>query len=247
MRRVVMIAYAFPPEGGAGAHRPLRFVRHLPARGWYPIVVSADKHHYVRYDPGLLASVPSEAEIIRVRGCDLWQAIQARRAQRIEEWLSTASVERAARIHEKHHTLIRSFLRGVVRIAEAWWYHPDMAASWIQPAMEATVKMCIHKWANVIWATGGPWSSFVVAQRVSQRRGVPYVLDFRDPWTLTLSEFEVRRPTWAQHRDQRTLYKLLKGAQAVIFRSETEAECYWCAYRVALDVSRIHIIPNGYE
>jgi hypothetical protein len=43
------------------------------------------------------------------------------------------------------------------------------------------------------------------------------------------------------------LYRLLKGAQAVIFRYETEVECYWRAYRDALDIPRIHIIPNGYE
>jgi glycosyltransferase involved in cell wall biosynthesis len=43
------------------------------------------------------------------------------------------------------------------------------------------------------------------------------------------------------------MYQLLKGAQAVVFRYDTEAECFWRAYRGALDASRIHIIPNGYE
>src|SRR5262249_39936244 len=79
------------------------------------------------------------------------------------------------------------------------------------------------------------------------RTGVPYVLDFRDSWTLTVSEFEARRPGWATLWDRRTLDRLLRGTQAVIFRYHTEAECYWRAYQGIPDVSKIHIIPNGYE
>src|SRR4029453_19400153 len=96
-------------------------------------------------------------------------------------------------------------------------------------------------------ATGEPWSSFIVAERASQRTGVPYVLDFRDSWTLTQDPFEARRPVWVTRSDRRTLHRLFKGAKAVILRYETEAECYFRTYKAALDVSRIHLIPNGYE
>jgi glycosyltransferase involved in cell wall biosynthesis len=122
-----------------------------------------------------------------------------------------------------------------------------MAMCWIRPAVKATVQMAARKRPYVIWATAGPVSSFVVAQRASQRTGVPYVLDFRDAWTITYNEFEARRPAWATRLARRNLYRLLAGAQAVTFRYHTEAECYWRAYRGALEASRIHIIPNGYE
>jgi glycosyltransferase involved in cell wall biosynthesis len=64
---------------------------------------------------------------------------------------------------------------------------------------------------------------------------------------MAATEFESRRPAWAIRRDHQTLYTLLKGAQAVIFRYDTEAECYWRAYPTALDDSKVHIIPNGYD
>jgi len=244
-----MIAYRFPPDGAAGVYRPLRFSRQLPAMGWWPSVISADLAPYgwYRYDPALLALVPGNADVVRVGRRDLWHAIQARRAHRMQERLSKGSVEKVAPIHEKHDRPIRSFIREVVQTAEAWCYHPDMAMFWIRPAVEATVQMCARKKRNVIWATAGPVSSLIVAQRASQRTGVPYVLDFRDAWTITYNEFEARRPAWARRLDWRNLDRLLKEAQAVIFRYETEAECYWRAYQGALDASRIHIIPNGYE
>jgi glycosyltransferase involved in cell wall biosynthesis len=247
MRSVIMIAYDFPPEGNAGAYRPLRFVRHLPALGWNTRVVSVDTQCYERYDPGLLGLVPSDTEVIRVRSRDPWQSIQARRAQHLQKKLTSASVETVARLRGVQQAPVRSRLREVVRRAEAWCYHPDTAMCWIRPAVRTTVHMAARKRPDVIWATAGPVSSFIVAQRASLYLGVPYVLDFRDAWTITYNEFEARRPAWATRSDRRALYRLLEGAQAVTFRYHTEAECYWHAYRGALDAARIHIIPNGYE
>src|SRR5262249_8079326 len=162
---------------------------------------------------GLLTLVPRDTEVIRVRSRDWWQALQARRARRIQKKLSRVSVESSERPCETLHTPVRSFLREAVRVAEAWCYHPDTAMCWLRPALDATLRACAQKRPNVILATGGPWSAFIVAQRASQLTGVPYVLDFRDSWTLT-EEFEGKRPAWAKRRDRRTLYGLLKKAQA---------------------------------
>ena len=79
MKSVVMIAYDFPPEGNAGAFRPLRFVRHLPSVDWQPTVMTTETDFYERYDPSLLSLVPRDIEIIRVRNHDPWQAFRAKR------------------------------------------------------------------------------------------------------------------------------------------------------------------------
>ena len=249
MKSVLVIAYGFPPDGSAGVYRPLRFVRHLPSIGWSVSVVAADLAPYgwSRYDPALLALVPRETEVIRVRSRDPWQALQERRAQHIQEKLSSVPVETAKQLWATHHAPARSFMREIVRTVEAWCYHPDMARGWIAPALEATIRVCARRTPHIILATGGPWSSFLVAERASQRTGVPYILDFRDSWTLTQAPFEARRPAWATRLDRRTLHRLFERAQAVILRYETEAECYVRAYGAALDVAKIHLIPNGYE
>ena len=249
MQSVILIAHCFPPDGSAGVYRPLRFVRHLPAMGWSVSVIAADlaPSGWTRYDAALLALVPSETEVVRVRSRDPWQAIQARRAQHMQKKLSSVPVATAEQLRATHHAPTRAFMREIVRTVEAWCYHPDMARGWIAPALEATIRVCSRRKPHVIVATGGPWSSFVVAQRASQRTGVPYVLDFRDSWTLSQDPFEARRPAWATRLDRRTLHRLLEPAQAVIFRYETEAESYWRAYKAALDVAKIHLIPNGYD
>jgi glycosyltransferase involved in cell wall biosynthesis len=247
MKSVVMIAYYFPPEGSAGVYRPLRFVRHLPTLGWGPTVISLDTNSYERYDPELLTQIPPETQVIRVQMRDPWQDFQQRREQHIKQRPPLGSTGGEKRDPSGKRMPLASLVKAVIRTVEVWCYHPDTAMMWIRPAIDAIISASAYKPPDVIWATAGPISAFFVAQRVSQRLNVPYVLDFRDPRTITCTEFEIRRPAWARRRDRRGLYGLLKGAQAVVFRYQTEAECFWQAYAGAFDAARVHIIPNGYD
>lgn len=244
MNTVVMIAHDFPPEGNAGTYRPLRFARQLQTMHWKTKIISALPSQYERYDPGLLAMVPIETEVVRVKGYGLWQGLQGWRSKRNRQQSSTGG---PAEIGEAEHGTFPPWIREVVRNLEAWCYHPDMASPWIGPAVQAAVKLCNRDAAQVIWATAGPVAAFYVAQAASQETGIPYVLDFRDSWTITYNEFEARRPGWAVRRDRARMFELLQGAQAVVFRYATEAECYWRAYPTAFDPHKVHIIPNGYE
>lgn len=242
-----MVAYNFPPEGNAGAYRPLRFVRHIPALGWRPTVITLATDVYERYDPDLLKAVPVETEVVRVRNPDPWNALQEWRTKRLQKTLSVSPTETVLKIQANHQAPIRTFLRKTLQTMETWVYHPDKATGWIQPAVKSIVKLCEYSKPDVVWASGPPWSSFIVAGRSSQRTNIPFVLDFRDSWTMTYTDFETRRPAWAKQLDKRTLRQLLAEAQAVILRSDTEAECFLRAYNGALEASKIHIIPNGYE
>src|SRR4026209_2030232 len=85
MKSVLMVAHPFPPEGAATSFRTLRHVRQLPNLGWKATVGTALPSQYERYDPNLLAMVPSQTEVIRAKGYDLWQAFQSWRARRIHE------------------------------------------------------------------------------------------------------------------------------------------------------------------
>jgi glycosyltransferase involved in cell wall biosynthesis len=242
-----MIAHAFPPEGSAGVYRPLRFVAHLADMGWRPCVVSCEGPSYERYDPGLLELVPPGVEVRRVGSHDPWQSFQARRAKRIERRLSRQHGDGRKQLEVAFDGPVRAFVRNAVRRVESWCYHPDLAMRWIKPAVQEVVRQCAESPVDAIYATAGPVSAFVVAHRVFRKTGIPYVLDFRDAWTITDNDFEALRPVWALRRDRRNLHRMLKDSRAVIFRYPAEAECYWRAYAGALDASRIHIIPNGYD
>ncbi|MCA9468941.1 MAG: hypothetical protein KC643_26350 [Nitrospira sp.] len=242
-----MIPYFFPPEGSAGVYRPLRFVRQLVSMGWETTVVTGHPSHYERYDPQLVAQIPKETEILRVRAYDSWQAVQAWRGRRLHHKLSDATLEMVDRVYARQKSPLRTWMRSFMHDIESFYYFPDRARPWICQAVNVSRKSCLRKHPIAIWATIGPVSAGVVAQQTSLLTGIPYILDFRDPWELYYYESESQRPQSVIRRAHRTMYRLLEGAQAIVFLFPRVAECYYRAYKGALDSAKIHIIPNGYE
>lgn len=244
---IVMISYYFPPEGNAAVYRPLRFLKELVKRRWQATVVSCEPYRYERYDPRLLEQLPPATPIVRAKGRDPWRAFQTRRGTQTQNRLSGLSTEEVRQVVAPHHAPWRSRLREWVRMAEAWLYRPDMAMPWIRPATQVTIDLCRRNRPNVIWATIGPLSAGVVAYRTSTTTGIPYVLDFRDPWGLEYYPHEIRRPAWAKDIDHRNMCRMFERAQSIVFMFESVAQAYLRAFSGALDRTKIHIIPNGFE
>ena len=117
--------------------------------GWSTSVISADPYGYERFDPDLLAIIPDDAEIVRVRGRDLWQAVQAWRGKRIQKTISTAAVEVVDQVRAAQHKPVRSMFRKAVRMAEVCFYQPDIAKPWIRPAVSGAVKLYERKRPDV--------------------------------------------------------------------------------------------------
>ncbi len=246
-KSIVMIAYYFPPEGSAAVYRPLRFLRELMQKGWHATVICCQPYQYEREDPQLLTQIPSRTHIIRVKGWDPWVSFQNWRGVRLESKLVALSPEEAQQVVRVHHAPWRSRLREAVRMVEAWVYRPDIAMPWVTPAAKRAIAACCQDRPNVIWATIGPLSAGVVASRVSDTTGIPYVLDFRDPWGLDYYPEEVRRPSWARKLDNETISRLFRQARAVVFMFESIAEQYMRIFPGALTRDKVHIIPNGFE
>jgi glycosyltransferase involved in cell wall biosynthesis len=246
-KSVVMIAHSFPPEGSAGVFRPLRFAKCLPELGWRPTVVSCEKDVYERYDPGLLALIGPDVAVRRVKDRDPWQRLQARRARRSARSLEHCSSDVRDRVQARWDRPARAWARRLVRRVESWCYHPDMAMGWITPTAEEVVRLRAEQPIDIIYATAGPLSAFVAAYKASRQTGVPYVLDFRDAWTITHNDFDALRPAWVLRRDRSRLARMLSQARAIIFRYQAEAECYWRAYSGSFAPSAVHIIPNGFD
>ncbi|MEK6801995.1 MAG: hypothetical protein AABZ34_04925 [Nitrospirota bacterium] len=247
MKKILMVARFFPPEGSATSFRTLRFVRQLSKLGWNVTVVTATPSQYERHDAKLVTTVPSQVRVIRAKGYDLWQWFQSWRFRRIEQQSAGRQSDAARKPAVQGGGSLRAWAREMVRRVEAWWYQPDVDMPWIRPGVKACLDVCADQRPTIIWANAGRLAAFRVVREVSKHTGVPYVLDFDDAWTVTSNDHDRRRPRAATGRIRRDMYELLKGAHAVVFRYESEAECFWRAYRGALQASRVYIIPNGFE
>jgi glycosyltransferase involved in cell wall biosynthesis len=151
-RRVLVLAYFFPPLGGGGVQRTLKFVRYLEPLGWDAAVVSTRSRIYAARDPSLLAEVPAGAKVIRTP------------ALPIAHWLGVV-------LHRLHLLRLR-----------AWVTWPDGGLGWAPFALAATLRAVRRERPDVLYSTSAPYAGHLVALLVARLSGVPWVADFRDEW-----------------------------------------------------------------
>jgi len=192
MKRVLMIAYYFPPIAATGAMRPLNFCRHLPSYGWMPSVLATDHPSALppqAADEHLLKRIPAGTDVIRIpHGNPLGSLLAYRdqlkrilkgkaRATSVQATKDTAPT--ANRSVDRSESAIASARRLLV---DAWLSFPDPQCQWYGSAVRAMSSQSIAQRPDIIWATGGPWTSLLVGKRLAQQWTVPFVADFRDPW-----------------------------------------------------------------
>jgi glycosyltransferase involved in cell wall biosynthesis len=151
-RRVLVLAYYFPPVGGAGVQRTLKFVKYLPAFGWDATVVSTRSRAYGARDPSLLEEVPASTRVVR-----------------------TAALPLARYVGYALHRLRLMRLRAFV----LW---PDGGLGWMPFAFVAAIRAARRDRPDVLFSTSSPYGSHLVALLVARLTGVPWVADFRDEW-----------------------------------------------------------------
>lgn len=171
MKRALVIAYLYPPIFNSGTRRTLEFVNHLPDCGWSPTVLTVANPEPRECDPSLMDEV--------------------RPGTRIER--APLAIDRLA---EGAAALLGRWL-GAERVSESirWrlykvWNMPDVVASWKGPAIERALALHREQAFDVVYATGWPWTSFLVAAAVSRRTGLPLVVDYRDLWKASDAEWD---------------------------------------------------------
>ena len=166
MKRVLVIAYQFPPVAGMGSHRILRLVRHLHEVGWEPVVMTGQVATGVPVDPQLLDSLPANVEVHRVPSLDLtamWAAMKKSNAGLPSEPPSLKS-------------------QGFTTFLNRWMMVPDKVFPWIRPAVRAGERLVRDKQIHAIYSTSDPYSDHLVALRLARRHAFPWIAEFRDLW-----------------------------------------------------------------
>ncbi|MCH8146400.1 MAG: glycosyltransferase family 4 protein [Planctomycetes bacterium] len=173
------IAYAFPPIQRSGVHRTLGFVRHLSKRGWNATVLTVNPGDEP-IDKASLELVPDSVDVIRTPWHDL--IAQTKRLLR----MGSGAMPEDAPISEFGVTESRDALRTMPRRFRDWVSRlmttPDSRLGWYWPACRAGKSILQSRRYDVIYSTSPYMTAHLIARRLSQRSGIPWVADFRDPW-----------------------------------------------------------------
>lgn len=236
LRPVLVVSYYFPPSGGPGVQRVLKFVRYLPASGYRPVVLTVpETAAFPLLDRSLAAEIPPEAKVVRSPIREFYGLYRAAAGGGTsggsENLVTTARPGEGLR-------------GGILHGLRAALFIPDGRVGWLPGGTRAGLRAIRSEQVEVIFASGPPFTAHWIARRLADRTGLPLVLDFRDPWTR--APFYPRRPGPSRALDERLERSCLRRADAVLTVNRDIRDDLLARHR-ELDAARFHLVPNGYD
>jgi glycosyltransferase involved in cell wall biosynthesis len=247
-KRVLMITYAFPPAAYVGAHRTLKYCKYLPSHGWLPVVLTIDSRHVAHLDPALCDQIPAGVKVHRTRDLDPAKWLDAianarERAGRRETKPAGPGEEAAqprprdSRLRVRAEDLLGRWMsRARQSVRRRLTESPDSHVFWMPFALLAGARILLRQRIDVIYCSAPPHSTDVVAYLLGRIFRRPYVLDYRDPWTVREGCAWQRRARQAVIRNAVRVIAISPGE-----RDELRAEF------PDLDPARFTYITNGYD
>ena len=233
MKKALVITYYWPPSGGAGVQRWLKFVKYLRFFGWEPVIYTPSNPEYPELDSSLEKDVPEGVEVIRYPIWEPYSFYKRVSGKRKEEKIQAAflSEKKVNPLAEKGSVWIRGNL-----------FIPDARMFWIRPSVRFLKKKLTGYDIDLVISSGPPHSMHLIAMKVAGFLGKPWLADFRDPWTGIDFYEDLALTRYADRRHRRLELGVLRTATAVTVISPT----------MATDLERIHprkyeVITNGYD
>jgi len=230
MKRVLVISYYWPPSGGAGVQRWLKFVKYLPGFDIQPVVLTVDpaQAEYPVLDRSLEADVAPELEVYRT-GCngvyDVYKKITGSK---------TAPYGGFA--NESHPGLLQK----ITRFVRGNFFLPDARRGWIKYAFPEACRIIEKHGINTIITTGPPHSTHLIGLKIKKKYRVKWIVDFRDPWTTIYYNDALYQTRWARKIDQRLEQKVLDACDHLLLVSVDQK-------KLSVDPQKVSFLPNGFD
>ncbi len=228
VKKVLVIAYYFPPMGLSGVQRTLKFVKYLPEFGWKPIVLTIAPTAYYAYDETLLNELDTtQIEIHRTETKDVTKTA-------------------ALLSHSREFKMPSAWMRRVMNVVSQTFFIPDNKIGWKKFALKKACDLIEqHGDIDLIFSTAPPFTSHLIALELRKKYQLPTVVDFRDPWVenplhIYLTPFHRRAH---QHLEE----QVVLGVDKIVAVNRTLKEQFLRVYRDRLTHKDIAIITHGYD
>lgn len=232
MKRVLIITYYWPPNGGAPVQRWLKFAKLLPRHGWHPVVYTPSNPDIVVEDRGLLREVPPEVELVQrpIREpYSLYRTLTGRRGHKVH----------AGFLDEEGR---KGMLDGLAVFIRGNLFIPDARVAWVAPSIRHLRQYLAQHPVDAIVSTGPPHSMHLIALGLHRSLGIPWVADFRDPWTNIDFYHQLQLTRHADARHRRMERDVLTTADLTLAVGWTLAE-----ELRALGARRVEVVTNGFD
>lgn len=232
-KKVLIITYYWPPAGGAGVQRWLKFVKYLPKKGWDPVIYTPLNGEMPVADPSLLKDIPDGTEVLKTK---IWEPYEW-----YKKFVGVGS-------NEKINTgfLTEKKKPGLAEKISVWirgnFFIPDARCYWIQPSVRFLTSYLKEHKVDAIVSTGPPHSMHLIAMKVASIHRIPWLADFRDPWTNIDYYKDLMLSRKADKKHHELEKQVISTATRVVVVGNTMKEEFESAYNRNVDV-----ITNGFD
>ncbi len=247
-RRVLLVAYDFPPRRTSGVYRPTAFTKYLPQCGWQPTVLTIHSSANAVFDNGLLQRVPATVLVERTSQIRLnWWEDRALQTIRSAGALQPSSGEAlpGGNGETRDFRLVDRTLRAAARLLRECLYFPDETAGWIPFALARALQLHLAHRFDAVYTTHPPRAAHPVGLLLSMICRVPWVIEFRDPWTLPSEESSHIHQGPAPRRNAWLHRRMLRQASAVVTVTGRHADELQRHFGVSRE--KLAVIRNGFD
>ncbi|MDH7514900.1 MAG: glycosyltransferase family 4 protein [Bacteroidota bacterium] len=247
-RRVLVIAYYFPPLGLSGVQRTFKFVKYLPAFGWEPTVLTVEERGYFARDESFLEELAGlPVEIVRTPSLDPLHLFRRKKTVDMPSgraYRAMSRIEQAFFIPDNKIGWKKYALRSALSMITPQESGTNFAVAGRRDAEEATKGDRTVRRFDLVFATAPPFTSFLVGRDIKIRTGLPLVLDYRDPWLENpLHSYPTFVHRALHHRLERSV---LRWADGIITINRRMKELTLRS-STAISHNDITIIPQGFD
>lgn len=221
--KILIITYYWPPAGGSGVQRWLKFVKYLQDFDVEPVVYTVDSANYPKEDKTLENEIPKGIEILKQ---PIWEPTN------LLFWKQKKQQKKD--ISNSTNSGFLSFVRGN-------FFIPDPKVFWVKSSIKYLHQYLKANKVDVIISTGPPHSLHLIAQKLKQKNNIKWLADFRDPWTDLYYNKEFKQLSFAKNKNKKLEIAVLKNADCVLTVSKTLQKEF------AKTANRVEVITNGFD
>ena len=231
-KKILIITYYWPPAGGPGVQRWLKFVKYLPDFGIQPIVYIPENPTYPIVDENLVKEVSDKAIVLKQPIFEPYQLASFFSKNKTKK-ISSGIIPNK----KKQSFLDKTFLwiRGNLFI-------PDARVFWVKPSVAYLEKYIQENNIDTIITSGPPHSLHLIGLELKQKLNLKWFADFRDPWTTIGYHKSLRLSNYAAKKHKKLEHQVLNAADTIIVTSKTTKTEF-----EAITNKPIAVITNGYD
>lgn len=232
MKKILIISYYWPPAGGPGVQRWLKFTKYLPDFGFEPHVYIPENPSYPIIDESLDKDVNPMVKIVKNK---IWEPYQ------IAEFLNPTNKSYKGGHFEKKES--QTFMSKLSVFIRGNFFIPDARKYWVTPSIDFLEKYLAQENIDTIITSGPPHSLHLIGLGLKKNNPqLKWIADFRDPWTQISYHKELKLTSWASKKHDDLEKEVMNNANIVLATSYSDADNF-----KKLGAHRVETITNGFE